>query len=77
MRKKLPNSYCKKCHTFSMKHSNELCGNRMDDGMLCKGVLFSIPEGGLSECSSCAGTGTDGTRKCVACQGFGFEYIAQ
>ncbi len=70
---KYPNSYCKSCHSFSMKHSNEICAKRLEDDSRCKAALFGIPDNGLETCPVCAGTGNEGSNKCTACNGYGFE----
>lgn len=75
MNKKLPNSYCKSCHTFSMKFSNETCSARLDDGSRCKAVLFGILANDLIECTACSGSGKNSLVNCLACEGFGYEFV--
>jgi hypothetical protein len=74
MRGQHPNSICKKCWNLSSSFSNDSCGKRLADGSICKGVLFSINESELIECSECAGAGDSKSARCVVCQGYGLEF---
>jgi DnaJ-class molecular chaperone len=74
MSKTLPNSYCKKCKSFSRRLSNEACSKMLANGRYCDGVLFGILEGELGACPVCSGTGKSQEGICDVCDGYSYEY---
>lgn len=75
MGRKYPNSYCKKCHSFSQKYSNESCATRDGDGSICGATLFGIMENEIKDCTVCSGMGVVNNSRCISCYGSGYEYI--
>lgn len=77
MSRKIPNSYCNKCNSFSYKFSNDTCSNKLYDGSLCKAALFGILDNEIKDCTACKGEGSINRKKCSLCGGTGFEYVPQ